>query len=416
MKLQTKYNRATITATIAVLLIASLVYYFFVRFALIDQVDEALRVEEVEIYHLIKLYDTLPAETHFRDQRIEFTATQGPEKRKFISKKVFNPLENEMENSRQLVFPVRVKGKQYNAIVTKSQAEAEHLLLLILAITTVVILLLLAFLFILNRILLKKIWRPFHSTLSAMKEFNLSNPTPIVLETSNIDEFNALNAAWTQMTKKITQDYESLKTFADNASHEMQTPLAVINSKLDLLIQDHQLTEKNMHHVQAMYHAVDKLTKLNQSLLLITKIENNQFREKHKINISAVMKERLSQLEELIQSKQLSVKMDLKENTVLMHPMLADILINNLLVNAIRHNNNNGIIIVDTHPGSIKISNSGEATVLDPKLIFNRFEKSSASDGMGLGLAIIKQICDTYHFTIHYSFDKSLHTFEVLYP
>ncbi|MBC7828852.1 MAG: HAMP domain-containing histidine kinase [Chitinophagaceae bacterium] len=415
MKLQTKYNRATITVAIIVLLIASAVYYFFVWFALIEQVDEALRVEEVEIYHHIKVHDTLPAESHFIDQRIEFAEATTSVNRRFVSKKVLNPLDSEMESSRQLIFPVHVKGKHYTAIVTKSQAEAEHLLLLILGITTVVILLLLMMLFISNRILLKKIWKPFHSTLSAMKEFNLSNPRPIVFEKSDIDEFNALNSAWTQMTQKINQDYESLKTFADNASHEMQTPVAVINSKLDLLIQDHQLSEKSMHHVQAMYNAVHKLTKLNQSLLLITKIENNQFKETHTINLADVVKERLTQLEELIHSGHLSVKTDFKKSTVIIHSMLADILINNLIVNAIRHNINNGVIYITTAPGSIKISNSGEGTSLDPNTIFNRFEKSNASEGMGLGLAIIKQICDTYHFKINYAFKNALHSFEIVY-
>lgn len=415
MKLQTKYNRATIAATIAVLLVGSVVYYFFVRYALIAQVDEALWVEEVEIYHHIKVHDTLPAESHFIDQRIEFTEAAIPEKRRFVSKEVFSALENEMENSRQLIFPVKVKGKNYTAIVTKSQAEAEHLLLVILGITIVVILLLVGLLYISNRILLKKIWKPFHSTLTAMNDFNLSNPTAIRLEKSNIDEFNDLNSAWTQMTKKINQDYESLKTFADNASHEMQTPVAVINSKLDLLIQEHQLTEKSMQHVQAMYHAVDKLTKLNQSLLLITKIEHNQFKEKNIINMTAVLKERLSHLEELIHSRQLTVTTEFKESKVPMHPILADILVNNILVNAIRHNTNEGVINIATHPDSLRISNSSDGTSLDPDIIFNRFEKSNASEGMGLGLAIVKQICDTYHFTLNYSFRNGLHDFEILY-
>ena len=415
MKLQSKYNRATITATIAVLMIASVVYYFFVRYALINQVDEALRVEEVEIYHLIKLYDTLPADSHFRDQRIEFEEATTPVERKFVSRKLFNPIEKEMENSRQLIFPVQIRGKHYTAIVTKSQTEAEHLLLVILGITIIVILLLVAILVMLNRILLKKIWQPFHSTLSAMKEFNLSNPTPIVLEKSEIDEFSALNSAWSQMTKKINQDYESLKTFADNASHEMQTPVAVINSKLDLLIQDHQLTEKNMHHVQAMYHAVDKLTKLNQSLLLITKIENNQFREKHNIDVTAVLKERLSHLEELIHSRKLTVTTGFNESSVTMHPILADILINNILVNAIRHSNIDGVVNVMTRFDSVKISNSSDAAELDPNTIFNRFEKSNSSEGTGLGLAIVKQICDTYQFTIRYSFTNGFHSFEIFY-
>jgi signal transduction histidine kinase len=415
MRLQTKYNRATLSATIAVLLIASIVYYFFIRYALISQVDEALRVEEVEIYHHITVHNALPAESHFRDQRIDFAEMTVPEKRKFVNKKLLNPNDNEMENCRQLVFPVHVQGKNYTAVVTKSQAEADHLLLVILAITIVVILLLVAIIFIANRILLNKIWKPFYSTLSAMKDFNLSNPTSTELQKSEIEEFNALNSAWNQMTQKIIQDYESLKAFADNASHEMQTPVAVINAKLDLLIQDHGITEKSMHHVQAMYNAVDKLTKLNQSLLLITKIENNQFKEKPKINITSVLKERLSNLEELIYSRQLTVNTDFRESTVSMHPVLADILINNMLVNAIRHNNSQGIINITTRQGSVKISNSGEETALDQNTIYNRFEKSNISEGIGLGLAIVKQICDSYHFTIEYTFQMGLHRFEIIY-
>ena len=415
MKLQTKYNRATITATIMVLIVASVVYYFFIRSALINQVDEALRVEEVEIYHHIKLHNALPAESHFRDQRIDFTEVAVPEARQFVNIKLINPQDNELEKSRQLIFPVQVNGKNFTAVVSKSQAEAEHLLLVILGMTIVVILLLVAVLFVANRILLNKIWRPFHSTLSAMKDFNLSNPTPVSLEKSEIDEFNALNSAWTQMTQKINQDYESLKNFADNASHEMQTPVAVINSKLDLLIQDQRITSKSMDYVQAMYDALDKLTKLNQSLLLITKIENNQFREKPRIDISSVLKDRLSNLEELIHSRQLTVNTDLKESTVSMHPVLADILINNMLVNAIRHNNSKGVINIATNDGSVRITNSGEGAALDQNTIFNRFEKSNASEGTGLGLAIVKQICDSYQFRIEYSFQKGLHDFTIIY-
>lgn len=415
MKLQSKYTRATITATITVLLLASVVYYFFIRYALLNLVDQALKVEEVEIYHHIKVHGKLPAESHYHDQIIEFKDAQVPEKRRFESKKLLNRATNELEGSRQLIFPVQAGGKNYTAIVTKSQAESNQLLLIILGITIVVILLLVGLLFVINKILLKKIWQPFQSTLSAMKKFNLSDPTPMLLEQSQIDEFNALNAAWTQMAEKISQDYESLKAFADNASHEMQTPLAVINSKLDLLIQDQHISEKSMHHLQAMYDAVEKLSKLNQSLLLITKIENNQFKERPSIDISAILKERLQHLDELIHSRELTVNTDLKESTVAMHPILADILINNMLVNAIRHNKSNGIINISARAGSMKISNTGDPVVLDETSIFNRFEKSNSSEGMGLGLAIVKQICETYHFKVQYSFEGGLHDFEIVY-
>ena len=165
MKLQTKYNRATITATIMVLIAGSTVYYFFIRSALINQVDEALRVEEVEIYHHIKLHNALPAESHFRDQRIDFREVKAPEIRRFVNIRLINPEDNELENSRQLIFPVQVNDRHYTAVVTKSQAEAEHLLLVILGITIVVILLLVAILFVANRMLLNKICRRFYSTV-----------------------------------------------------------------------------------------------------------------------------------------------------------------------------------------------------------------------------------------------------------
>ena len=170
-----------------------------------------------------------------------------------------------------------------------------------------------------------------------------------------------------------------------------------------------------MHHVQAMYDAIDRLTKLNQSLLLITKIENNQFKEKTSIDLSTVLRERLSNLEELIHARHLTVNTDLAQSIVAMHPMLADILVSNLLVNAIRHNNSNGVINLSSRKGFMSISNSGEAVGLDTNTVFNRFEKSSASDGTGLGLAIVKQICDSYHFSINYTFARGLHGFEILY-
>ena len=372
MKLQTKFNRATITVTIIVLLIASVAYYFFIRYILISQLDQSLIVEEVEVYHHVQVNGKLPAESHFGDQRIVFEEVTIPPRRHFSSKMVRNPANNESETARLIIFPVHAEGKIYTCTVTKSQTKTEHLLFVILAITVGVIFLIVSVLFVLNRFLMKKLWMPFHSTLNAMKEFNLSDPSPIKLQSSAIDEFNALNAAWTQMTHKINDDYTSLKNFADNASHEMQTPLAVINSKLDLLIQDQQITEKSLHHVQAMYDAIDRLTKLNQSLLLITKIENNQFKEKTSIDLSTVLRERLSNLEELIHARHLTVNTDLAQSIVAMHPMLADILVSNLLVNAIRHNNSNGVINLSSRKGFMSISNSGEAVGLDTNTVFNR--------------------------------------------
>ena len=186
------------------------------------------------------------------------------------------PRHGEHEAFRQLIFPVVAGGQIYTVSVGKSAEETEHLLAWMLLITlgasvAAVIL------FLAGRLLLRRLWQPSITPSKASGNFNcptakLAFPRPML----PIDEFRNLETA-AQMTGKILKDYDMLKNFADNASHEMQTPLAIINAKLDLMIQDQGLKENHHRQLQAMYDAVGRLSKLNQSLLLLTKIENNQF-------------------------------------------------------------------------------------------------------------------------------------------
>ena len=412
MKLQTKYNRATISAAVFVLLLGSISYYFILRYVLIKEVDDALKVEEQEILYHVRTYHTLPEETNFSDQLIHFYAAASPHARRFQSVEA-KEKDGETTVNRQLIFPIQLNGKLYTAVVTKSEEEAEDMLLLIALLTAFVILLLLAILFIANRMLFQKMWRPFYSTLSAMKQFNLSKPGEIKLSNNTIDEFNDLNKAVNEMTTKVAGDYQTLKTFADNASHEMQTPLAVITSKLDLLIQDQQLSEKNLEYVEGVYDAVNRLKRMNQSLLLITKIENQQFPQASRLRIDGLVAERLQHFEELLQARQLVVTTSLEKCEVLMNPLLADILLNNLLTNAIRHNIPSGNIEIASQPNSLSITNQSKQLPLNEEQIFDRFHKDVQSDGLGIGLAIVKQICDLYGFRISYTFHKQMHAFQV---
>ena len=413
MKLQTKYNRATISAAVFVLIVGSISYYFLLRYVLIKEVDDALRVEEQEIIDYVRVHHKLPQASHYHDQQIQFSPAVLLDKRRFISERVRSSETGEMEISRKLIFPVKIDGKNYTAVVTKSEEETEGMILFIALLTVVVILLLFILLYIANRRLFKKIWEPFYATLSTMKRFNLSHPDKINLPRNEVDEFNDLNKAVNEMTMKVADDYQSLKTFADNASHEMQTPLAVINSKLDLLIQDQALSAKNMHDLQSIYDSVTKLSRLNQSLLLMAKIENHQFHETKNMCVNQMVHERLQYFEELIQSKHLRVSTSLRQCEVLMNPLLADILLNNLLTNAIRHNVQAGSIEIESTSNFISISNHSGTGLLEEKTIFSRFQKSQGSEGLGIGLAIVKQICDLYGFQVGYSFRKQMHEFQV---
>jgi signal transduction histidine kinase len=413
MKLITKYNRVNILATIVVLAAGSVCYYFIIRYTLIKQLDNALKVEEAEIKDFVHLHDRLPEATNYKDQHISFALTNRPEKRRFVNITQYDPRDGDHDPYRQLIFPLSVGGQLYMASVTKSEVETQYLVALIVLITVAVIVLLLLSLFLTNRLFLRRTWKPFYDTLHSIRQFNLSGKQSLRPQITDVDEFRDLDQAVDSMTHKIISDYESLKNFADNASHEMQTPLAIINSKLDLLIQSPNLDESQVKQVQAIYDGVGRLTKLNQSLLLLSKIENNQFAQVRAVSLRDILEEKLQQMEDLIQARHLRLEHDLGTATIEANEYLADILVNNLLNNAIRHNVTGGVLQIRLQAHELEISNSGPPTSLDPQEIFERFHKGDESEGTGLGLAIVKQICDLYHFSVGYHFADGVHFFWV---
>jgi len=412
MKLQARYNRITIITTILILLVAAGGYYFILRYVLTKQEDDALKVEEVEIYDHIRKLDALPPASVYKDQRTSFTPVDQPGFRKFTTENFHNEATGSSEMIRKIEFPVQVKGHYYMATVSKSTEETESLVWLILFSTLALIVLLMIILFFTNRFLIKKLWQPFHTTLSSIKTFDISAPSTIKMEPTAITEFRELNENIRVMTKKVMADYQSLRNFTDHASHEIQTPLAVINSKLDMLIQEPELSEQSMDLIQSMYKAVEKLSRLIQSLLLLTRIENNQYSRTENISIDNIIEEKLDELQEPAISSQLSFEKLLTPLTVVMNRELAEVLVGNLIRNAVMHSRSGDTIKLDLHEGKLVVCNSG-SKALDQTRIFERFYKSDSSSGKGLGLAIVKQICEQYKFRIAYSFEMNKHCFLV---
>jgi signal transduction histidine kinase len=414
VKLFTRYSRINILASILALVLGSIGYYFMIRGILIHELDDALRVEEAEILSHVHTLDQLPEPSSYRDQQISFAPAATPVRRQFIN---FTRLEHhrhdEWQPYRQLLFPVTVKGQVYTASVTKSEEETEDLLAWIMLVTAGMILVLLGMLFMANRLLLRRIWQPFYQTLDGLRRFDLSKRESIVHAPTTIEEFRHLQTVVQQMTEKIRKDYEMLRDFTDNASHEMQTPLAIINSKLDLMIQDQQLKEMHHRQLQAMYDAVGRLRQLNQSLLLLTKIENNQFGQAAPVALEILIEKKLIQMEDPIRVKHLTINADVLPCELQMNAYLTDILLNNLLGNAIRHNYERGTLNIVLRQEFLQISNTGAPLSFDPATIFDRFTKGGHSEGTGLGLAIAKQICDNYGFALTYAYEDGMHILRI---
>jgi two-component system sensor histidine kinase QseC len=414
MKLATKYNRVSITATILVVLVSSFCYYFIIRYALINQLDDDLKIEEQEVMDYLQVHHVLPHPSNYKDQQVLFQPLNNNiVKRQFSS--VYKYDNGENAPVRQLVFPVTADGKNYEVIISKSQQETETLIQLVLLITSGIVILLVLMLLIINRVLFKKLWYPFNSTLRELKQFNPSAKNDLALQNTSINEFAELNQAVKIMANRVKRDYDALKIFTENASHEMQTPLAIINSKLDILIQDETINAHQMRQLQVIYDTLSKLSRLVQSLLILTKIENQQFNETEDIQLDTLIQSKLQQFEEFVQSKNLTINTDINPSFIQGNKYLVDILFSNLFTNAIRYNKQNGTILINVNSGQFIISNSSNLHELDQQNIFQRFYRHSDTkeEGNGLGLSIIKQICDVSGYTVSYKYQNGLHIFSI---
>jgi signal transduction histidine kinase len=349
-----------------------------------------------------------------KDQKISYVpASELSTERKF--KTISRLDEDDKKNSyRELEFGVMANGNVYSVTVAKSLKGTDDLINSILLITFITILVMLLVSSAINRILLKRLWRPFYDTLNLLKKFKLDKKQSLKFLPTRIDEFALMNQTLERTTHQARQDYLLLKEFTENASHEIQTPLAIIRSKLDLFIQSENISEDQSKIIQSAYTAVEKLSRLNQSLLLLAKIENNQFAETSMINVEEKIEEKIKAFNELWQSQNISVSTSLENALVNMNPELADILFNNLFGNATRHNIPNGCVRIELSTKQLKITNTSDQRELDRERLFTRFSKAAGGTGYtGLGLSIIKQICDVSGFIVKYSFEKQLHSFVV---
>lgn len=265
-----------------------------------------------------------------------------------------------------------------------------------------------------NWLISQKLWKPFRISLQKIREAELQKMEAVHFEETNIREFNELNTSLNLMTDKIYNDYVNMKEFTENAAHEMQTPLAVVQSKMELLLQDTNLYDNQVLAIMDSSAALSRLSKLNQSLLLLAKIENNQYETNEPLSVTDVTKKYLKLFDELIKDKQIGVTTRFEEDfRASLHPLLADSLASNLLGNAVKYNYTGGSITVEVTANTFTITNSSALAAIDEKQLFKRFNKSKSNSDTsnGLGLAIVKKICDANNLSISYHAENGFHHF-----
>jgi signal transduction histidine kinase len=262
----------------------------------------------------------------------------------------------------------------------------------------------------------KYILAPFKRTMRVIQSFDLKQQEAVRLPATRTSEFRELNQFLKKMTEKAQEDYQSLKEFTENASHELQTPTAIIRGKLDLLMES-DIRDEQAILIAEMQNALERLSRIHSSLTLLTKLENQEYEANVSVCISAVVRGILDSFDELIEMKSLRLDARIAEKVyVALNPALADLLVTNLLSNAIRHNmapegEGRGWIMVNLTKEGLVISNSGREPKVPVGELFERFKKGNpGGDSIGIGLAIVRQICDISHFTIEYQYLSGVHS------
>lgn len=416
MKLLTKYNRVSLLTTIFVIAVAGFVYYFTISYILTGQVDKDLLVEEHEIFDYVKLNHKLPQVFKSDDLKIHFEAINADTvNRRFLDSRYFDEREHEEESGRTLISSVNVETQPYRIVITESRVETDYLIRFIFFITLGIIFLLLSVLLVLNRVLMRKLWHPFYLMLQEIKQFNLTASKGITNPDTEIEEFADLNREVTAMSQRVLQDYQSLKSFVENAAHELMTPLAVVNSKLDTLVQGSALTDRQGKLISEVYDTLGKMKRLNRSMLLLSRIENKLLPEQDDLELATFIEQKIAEFQELLAAREIAVLLKLQPYTIRINRDLLAILLNNLIGNAILHNYSQGSLTIDLDGRELTISNTGTSPALDEQTIFQRFHKSTASEGTGLGLTLAKEICESYGYKICYAYENGLHIFSIIF-
>lgn len=315
-----------------------------------------------------------------------------------------------------LVSYFEMNGKPYSITVETNMEESYETILGLTAVAVLFFILLLGGLIIINRRLSVRMWKPFYKSLNTIQGFDLNKQEPVTFDETDILEFDTLNAGLTRLIDRNIATFRQQKHFIENAAHELQTPLAVIQAKLDVFLQDASLTGRQSHNIEQAQHAMSRINRINKNLLLLAKIENSQFPETTPVNLSDILGDNLSLISSFIEEKQLQVRTDSAPAIIMeTNTTLAEILISNLLLNAIRYSPEKGIMEISLSSDSLRISNTGTAP-LNKDHLFKRFGRaSSEAPATGLGLSIVHQVCQQYGWNITYDFRSAQHHFLVVF-
>lgn len=392
-------------------------FYFVIMHEIDDETNDSL-----ENYKEIIIKTVLADSTLLHDQvdiMTKYYIREVPESEADLDKDEFfdstTYIEIEMEDE-----PVRVlrtwfmtaDRKYYELTIETSTLEKEDMAEAIFVSIIILYVSLLCCILLVSHFVFKSSFRPLYTLVKWLKEYRLGKHTTPLVNKTQVEEFDILNKAIQTTINRSTEMYNQQKQFVENASHELQTPLAICMNKLELLSENPDCTEEQLSEIAGINHTLRGIIKMNKSLLLLSRIDNKQFPDTSEIDFNKLINKYLPDFEDMHEYKNIHVTYS--ETGTLIYTMnesLASTLLSNLLKNAFIHNIENGSIAISVTGRTLTISNSSESTRLNEATLFNRFEKQThKKESTGLGLAIVKSITSIYGIDIKYEYN-GLHKF-----
>lgn len=399
--------------------VIGVILFTSIRHIILKQVSEALLTEKQIIQEQLEHTDTVPDFSDIFNHKIEVTLYKHPMRTSevFVDTLLNDTVTRGPVAYRFLIYTSSTVDNRGYAIITSQSIEDEKRVVYeIFGIIIISFSVLSLILIVIISSVSRGLWGSFYNTLNGIQRFDMRtnivfNPVP-----TSITEFIQLNRVLKTLTDKIRSEYVNMKEFSENASHEIQTPLAVIRTRIEQILQSPGIHKELAGDLISVSQAVDKISRINQALTLISKIDNSQYSELTTININRKITEVLSQFQDFIDARNLKINSDMAESMeIQMNPDLADVLFTNLIGNAIKHNIDSGWINIVLNNKELTLQNSGKDPQTDPGLLFLRFKKAEHStESPGLGLAIVKKVTDLYGMEITYRYSDSVHTLHIL--
>lgn len=423
MKLLSITNRLYLISIGAVILISSLAAFFILRSTIDREFNERLLAEKEEFLQEFRVNENL-RNGQFVNVGDKIEITPFPIDSVIIDiirdTSYWEPYADDILPYRELSFTEEVNGTNYRISISKSLLSNFDLISgvgqIMIGLGGLIILVLI----VINKVFLRKLWAPFEYMLDRLKTFDITSPRRMrqaeFTLNSKVDEFKQLNVVLNEMIDQSIKDYNNLKEFTENTSHEIQTPLAIIRNKAESLLQE-KLKKEQLEDLGKIYEAAGRLSRLKSGLSLISRIDNNQYIRKEAVNLKEVIQNKLEDFEELITIKRLELGTHYYGEPILeLNIELTDILITNLINNAIKHNIDGGLISITLKDVELLIENTGPPPIGPTEQMFDRFQKSGdTSESTGLGLSLVKKIVEHYHLKIRYVYENERHKLYLTY-